>query len=197
MSFSVEHKLHYGICEIPLYELNRFWGNLDNLQQYIDFLYSFSTSDFFNLAQGDIVHHLEHRATNVYEFFFELMDEYTLKNKKKFWVTKFDPLFFADGKERIRFLSCLSTRYTNVKNIIIKRNLKESLTSYLRMEGARYVERQKAYNTLPALLLQTARYYNVYTFSLRVLPHEKFSISFDEFVHQQNIIVERIADFII
>ena len=193
---TVDHELHYGSCEIALYYLNRFWGKLDTIDKYIDFLYNYSTSDFFNLAQGDLDYHLNNPKDNVYEFFFDLMDQHALKNHKNFWSTKIDPPFFSDRKERKLFLKLLNKRYQTVYYISIQRNLDDSLLSYINMEGDYYFKRQKASYLLPMLLLQIARYKNIYTTPEEFSEDNIIRIDFQEFIQNKNAQIKKIATFI-
>lgn len=193
---TVDHELHYGSCEATLYYLNKFWGKLDNVDGYIDFLYNFSSADFFKLAQGDIFYHLDNPKDNVYEFFFDLMDQHALKMNKPYWSTKIDPPFFTDDKERHLFLKLLNKRYPTVYYISIKRNLNDSLLSFINMEGKNYFKRQKASYLLPTLLLQIARYKNIYTLPEEISKGEILKINFEDFIRNKNAQIERIASFI-
>lgn len=132
---TAHHELHYGFCETNLYENAKYWGNFDNLNEYIFFLENYTNADLFKILEGDKNYFLHHRPANFYDFFFELMDQLSEKQEKSYWTIKLDAGFFHDKKELEALKYALNERYDEAKYIIIQREFKGYIRSYMNMIG--------------------------------------------------------------
>lgn len=193
---AVEHWLHYGSCESSIYMNQHYWGDISTTDSYIDFLYRYSSSDYFQLANGDIQYHLERPRENFYEFFFDLMDHHTEKQGKKYWISKLDPHFFIDPNAKKHFFYLLKQRYEEVKFLRIKRDFTNAFKSYRNMEGKNYDLRQKSTNLLPALLIQASRYGLTYQKDIGWDKDNILDISFTEYITDRREYLQKIAKFL-
>ena len=109
------HELHYGVCEVNLYDNAKYWGDFSQLNNYINFLESYCKADVFKLLEGDQSWFRENRAENFYQFFFETIDRFTQKQGNQYWVVKLDPGFFHDAGEFDRFKKEVQKRYSTAK----------------------------------------------------------------------------------
>lgn len=195
---SVEHFLHYGAVENQIYHLNKYWGSLNDTDRYIDFIYDFSKSDFFQLAKGNLEFHFSNKKNTVYDVFFELMDRFAQIEGNNYWVTKLDPQFGTDKIELDIFLQKLRKRYLNIKFISIQRDLYESCLSYSKMEGKYYRLRQYGIFKLPMVLLYNSRYYNTY-YTLKPAIEKSGQIlilNFTSIKHDKAVLINQIRKFI-
>jgi hypothetical protein len=189
----VEHWLHYGSCESNLYMNNAYWGDLSEADQYINFLHQYASSDYFQLAEGDIPFHLQHKRDNFYDFFFDLMDRYAEINQARYWITKFDPHFFMDEAECSKFLKALDKRYDEVKYIRIQRSFEDAFKSYRNMEGKSHDRKQKGINLLPALLLQASRYALTYRNDIDQVEKNVLDLSFEQYISERHKYIKEVA----
>src|SRR5690606_4469547 len=60
----IEHELHHGSHEAKLYGFYKYYKDLNSIDKYIDFLYHYSSEDYFQLAKGSIDFHLRNRRTD-------------------------------------------------------------------------------------------------------------------------------------
>jgi hypothetical protein len=192
----VEHWLHYGSHESNLYKNKKYWGDLSDTENYINFLYQYSSSDYFALCKGDVEYHLNHKRDDFYSFFFDLMDNYTRREGKEFWITKLDQKFFLDPKEREVFFNILHNKYENIKIIRIKRNFKDGFKSYINMEGQSYRMRQQSLSMLPALLLQASRHVLTYDIRVKELHDNTFEINFENYIKNREKYVKEVAAYL-
>jgi len=129
------HDLHYGVCEVNLYDNATYWGDFNDLTQYIHFLNNYCPADVFKILDGNRAYFEENRAANFYEFFFETIDQLTLKQGNQFWAAKLDTGFFHNPAEFENFKRALHERYSTVKFIIIQREYNGYIRSYINMIG--------------------------------------------------------------
>src|SRR5699024_1466614 len=192
----VEHWLHYGSCESSLYMNHAYWGDLSEPEQYIRFLYQYASSDYFQLAEGDITFHLNHKQDNFYDFFLDLMDCDAKRKDCRHWVTKFDPHFFMDDAERKRFLEVLDKRYNEVKFIRIQRDFADAFKSYRNMEGKNHDRRQRVVNLFPALLLQASRYVLTYRKDIELIEDDVLKLSFNKYINERHQYIKEAAQYL-
>lgn len=192
----VEHWLHHGSMESYVYLNQQFWGDMKDRNRYLQFLYQYSGSDYFQQCGGDVEYYLNNPVHSFYNFFLDLMDRHTARNDKNYWVTKLDSCFFYDDKERKKFISLLYDRYETVKFIRIQRPFKAAFNSYRHMEGKQYTLRQKNAAILPALLYQAARYSLIYNKNIGSIPDDVLSIQFDHYIKNREGYRETLAHFL-
>ncbi len=135
------HDLHYGFCEVNLYDNGKHWGDFSNLNQYIHFLDNYCPADVFKILEGDRKYFEEKHAANFYEFFFETIDQFTQKQGNQYWVAKLDPGFFHDPAEFEVFKRTLHERYNKPKFILIQREYNDYIRSYINMIGEAKITR--------------------------------------------------------
>jgi len=135
------HELHYGVCEVNLYDNATHWGDFSDLRRYVHFLNSYCPADVFRILEGNKAYFEENRAANFYEFFFETIDQLTQKQGNQYWTVKLDPGFFHDSAEFDKFKKALHERYATVKFIIIQREFNDYIGSYINMIGEAKLKR--------------------------------------------------------
>src|SRR5699024_4133252 len=165
-----------------LYMNNAYWGDLSDTDSYIRFLYQYASSDYFQLAKGDLQFQLKHKQDDFYDFFFDLMDRYAGIKQARYWITKFDPHLFMDDADRSLFMTKLEKRYKKVKFIRIQRDFEDAFKSYRNMEGKNFDRRQKAVNLFPALLLQASRYVLTYRKDITLIENNVLDLSFEQYI---------------
>lgn len=118
---------HYGIHESAFFciEKNRF-GDLRKDENFIEFMETFASSDYFLLSHLDKKYFYEHRPRDYDEFFRMMMDKYAEKEQTGFWLEKTPAhlLYFND----------LVEKFPDAKFIIIQRNVVDSIKSDLRLK---------------------------------------------------------------
>jgi len=138
---TAHHELHYGFCETDLYENVKYWKNFDDLNSYIFFLENYANADLFKILEGDKNYFIKNRATNFYDFFFELMDQLSRKQGNQYWTIKLSAGFFHDKKEFEALQGELNKRYGKVRYIIIQREYDDYIRSYINMIGDAKIKR--------------------------------------------------------
>ena len=192
----VEHWLHYGSKESNLFLNKTHWGNLSEIDNYIDFVYQYASSDYFQICEGSVEYHLENKRDIFYDFFFDLMDRYAEKKDSRYWITKLDPYFFLFREEMDLFLKALYERYDNPKFIRIKREFKDAFKSYRNMEGSNYELRQYSTMLLPSLILQAARYTVTYSRDVSLIENEVYDISFESYIRNRDKYLNNIVHYL-
>ncbi len=117
---SVQHRLHWGFHESNIYENIKFWGTFKTLDQYLYFLELYCSMDTFQITSLSKEHfYRENFPKDFLDFYFEMMDEFAIKQGSTYWLTKIDPLYLIDDKEMKIFLDRLKERYGEIKFISI------------------------------------------------------------------------------
>lgn len=166
------HELHYGVCEVNLYDNATYWGDFSNLNQYVHFLNNYCPADVFKVLEGDRAYFEKNRAANFYEFFFETIDQLTRKQDNQFWAAKLDPGFFHDTVELDKFKHALHKRYTKVKFIIIQREFNDYIRSYVNMIGEAKLTRNTSLKKRISGITGTMFYHYFYRKMNRLLANE-------------------------
>ncbi len=128
---SIRHFLHWGNHESNIYKKVKYYRDITQLNNYIQFVELFSISDLFKLANGNKEKLKNAQYSSFYDAYFDLMDDLAESENNKFWITKLDPQFFKDPDEFQRFKKHLMKRYPDVKFLFIKRELKSVIRSYI------------------------------------------------------------------
>jgi len=166
------HDLHYGFCEVNLYDNATYWGDFDNLNQYIHFLDNYCPADVFKILEGDRKYFEENRAANFYEFFFETIDQFTRKQGDQYWTIKLDYGFFNDADEFYQFKHALNQRYSTVKFIIIQREFNSYIRSYINTIGKAKLNRNTTFKKRISGITGTMFYHYYYKNIYKLLANE-------------------------
>jgi len=122
----IQAQRHSGIHESAFFCIvkDRF-GNIQNDNNYIEFLETFSSSDYFILSNLDKNYFYKHRSQSYNEFFRMMMDKYAEEQQTEFWLEKTPAhsLYFRE----------LSEIFPTAKFIIVKRNIIDSVKSDVRL----------------------------------------------------------------
>jgi len=192
---STRHFLHWGNHESNIYRKKKFYGDLNNLEQYILFVEQFAVSDLFILANGSKEKLVKKRYRDFYEVYFDLMDDKTIKEGNLFWVTKLDPHFSRDKIEFNRFMKCLQERYDNPKFIFIERDIEHVIKSYVNfIPNKRSKGRVKIWGQSLVMMIKKVAY--DYFFKSIVREHEGISFRYEELLKDELHIKERIESYI-
>ena len=193
----IEHVLHHGSHEAKLHGYYKYYGGLNSIDKYIDFLYHYASEDYFHLAGGDIDFHLKNRRTDFFQFFFDMMDRHCQIENKKYWVAKIDSSFFTDRGALQYFLSVVNRRYKCAKYIRIQRDLLPAAVSAKHMEGRNFHLRKKALLKYYFLMAYTQSWFKTYLLSKKLIPNEKvLDINFDNFIGDRASVKKKIIDYI-
>lgn len=188
---SVQHKLHWGFHESNIYQNKIYWGDLLEINKYINFIEIYSSMDHFRLLEEEKDFLYANRFNEFYEIFFTLMDRYAIRNKKKFWLTKLDPLIYLYEDDLEYFLSILKKRYRTIHFISIQRDFGSVLKSYIKMEGINFNLRQKFIQKKMAVVLGAARYAVHYDAIKKIEnTHNSLSLAFNDMFENKKFIIE-------
>jgi hypothetical protein len=133
---SLQHELHWGFHESNMYKNYKFWGNFDTLDSYIHFLELYSSMDTFKITGLKKDYFYRKKIPKDFlDFYFQMMDDYAIKQGSRYWLTKIDLQYFLHEQEYNDFINRLNKRYTDIKFISIQRNTNDVLASYLKMDG--------------------------------------------------------------
>ena len=85
----IQHKRHHGIHESAFFCIvkDRF-GCLQNDNNYIEFLETFSSSDYFILSNLNKEYFYQNKPRDYDEFFKNMMNKYAEEQKTEFWLEK-------------------------------------------------------------------------------------------------------------
>lgn len=196
---TAEHELHWGIKESKILQNYRYWGDLSDEAAYRNFIELFSSSDYFKLVEGNKNYFYENKVSCFYNFFLNMMNQFALKRKSCYWVTKLDPQFFYYPTELERFLSLVSERYTAPKFIGIIREFKGVLESTLALSESRNLFSGPWRNLLimRRAISETVSY-STYTEKIRVLlsSHNGLLINFEELKSNKMYVTKVIAEYL-
>ena len=156
---TAKHPMHYGVKESAIYRTKKYWGELNEPDQYIQFLELFTSSDYFQLVKGDKAFFYNNHYSDFYELYMELMDQFAVRQGRNTWVTKLDPAFFSDEKALRDFEKVVRERYGEAKFIFVIREYNSYIHSYLRMGGASFAKRNSFWRKYFAILTGTAFYF--------------------------------------
>jgi len=194
---TAHHELHYGFCETNLYENVKYWGDFDALNEYIFFLENYTNADLFKILEGDKNYFLNHRPANFYDFFFELIDQLSEKQGKSYWTIKLDAGFFHDKKELKTLQSALNERYDEVKYIVIRREFKNYIRSYMNMIGGANVKRKTKFKKQLSGVTGAMFYHYFYPRMEHFLKNEQtFHLNYESLKNNYKNTIDQIAEFV-
>ncbi len=189
--------MHYGFCETNLYENAKYWGDFDTLNQYIFFLENYTNADLFKILEGDKNHFLNQRPANFYDFFFELIDQLSKKQGNSYWTIKLDAGFFHNKQELEILKSALKERYGEVKYIIIQREFKDYIRSYMNMIGGTSIKRNTNLKKQISGVTGAMFYHYFYPRMSRFLPNEQtFQLDYEALKSDYKNTLDQIAAFV-
>jgi hypothetical protein len=153
----IQAERHYGIHESAFFciEKNRF-GDLQKDENFIEFIETFSNSDYFLLSNLDKEYFYKNRPRNYDEFFRMMMDKYAEEQNTDFWLEKTPAhlLYFRD----------LVSLFPDAKFIIIKRNILDSIKSDLRLKYYdKNMKKQMKISKILLIIFLTFRYHFYYS----------------------------------
>lgn len=192
-----QHKVHWGFHESNIMHKQLYWKDFNDINKYIHFLELYSSGDHFKLVNGDKEYFYRNRPKDFYDFYFTLMDRYVESINAKCWLTKFDPLHYADSKNLSIFLKVLKERYKKIRFISIKRDIKPGIRSYLNMEGDKYKYRTNPFFKYFACILYCARFVCYYDMIKKVsTEYDVFFVDLKELIGNKEKNLKRMCDFL-
>jgi len=193
----IEHELHRGNHEAKLYSSYKYYGNFTDPNKYLDFIYHYSSGDYFQLAEGNIEYHLKNPKSNFFEFYFDMMNQYCIKNHKKYWLAKIDASFFTDHKVLELFLKTLHEFYGEIKYIKIQRNFEEALLSAVYMPGKDYHKSKSGIYRYYRLLSYTQQWFKTYIIKQDFINKtELLFIDFNDLIKNKEGIIIKMREFL-
>jgi hypothetical protein len=119
----IAHDAHFGILEASdvFQRLPMIFGNLTIPENFIGFMEYYASTDFFRLTGLEKKLFYENRPKDYLEFFRRMMDVYSEKENRRYWVQKADT--YA--------LEKLLKQYDDGKFIMIIRDPKDNVRSAL------------------------------------------------------------------
>ncbi|PHI20720.1 hypothetical protein CEQ90_06620 [Lewinellaceae bacterium SD302] len=193
--YGVAHWLHYGQLESNLCGFNLKYSK-DGSFDCQTFLAEFIEGDYFLLTGQHPKKYSGRPFRNVYDFYFQLMDDAAKENRASYWVTKIDSLFSIHPAQFSLLVQELSFRYERPKFIAIQREPVPTLLSYLNMEGARSNTRKKWLPKIAATVLEACRYssfYDLWLPKLREVFPNTFFMSFTQFIQNDQVIMAKLV----
>jgi len=148
---------HYGIHESAFFCIvkDRF-GDIRNDENFIEFIETFSSSDYFILSNLDKTYFYKNRPRSYDEFFKMMMDKYAEEQKAEFWLEKTPAhlLYFSD----------LLEIFPTAKFIIIKRNIIDAIKSDIRLKYFNeYGQKKMKFPKIFFVIFLTFRYHFYYS----------------------------------
>jgi len=194
---TARHELHYGFCETDLYENAKYWGNFQDLNNYIFFLESYCNADLFKILEGNKDDFFNNPATDFYSFFFELIDKLSEKQGNQYWTVKLSPRFFHDTKEFEAFQAALNKRYGSVKYIVIRRDFKGYIRSYMNMIGKASINRNTSLKKLLSGITGTMFYRYFYPKINRLTSNkDTLHLSYESLKNDYKNTIDRLNTFL-
>ena len=157
-AFAPSHPLHYGIKEPNLYLLQHYFEKSGKEE----FLKVFLESDNYQLLKESSSDLIDSEWRDYEDLFMKLMDSQSERNGKSAWVTKLCPEYLYDPVRLKSLKRKFEDRYNNVFFIEIRRDLRESMTSYVNMSGRKVNFRQKSLLRFPFFFLNYCRFTRLY-----------------------------------
>jgi len=182
---------HEGIHESVFFSnvKDRF-GDLNNDNDFIEFIETFSNSDYFILSQLDKNYFYENRPHSYDDFFKMMMDKYAEKQNAEFWLEK-TPVHTIYYKELLKI-------FPDAKFIVIKRNLMDSIKSDVRMRSF-YGNIQKIFSIsrLMIIFFLTFRYFLYYSAVKHKNKEKKFLlINYEDLKNDRLEITKKICRYL-
>jgi hypothetical protein len=182
---------HNGIHESAFFctVMNRF-GDIRNDNNYIEFLETFSNSDYFILSNLDKNYFYKNRPDSYDEFFKVMMDKYAEEEHTDFWLEKTPAhtLYFSE----------LLTIFPSAKFIVVKRNIVDSVKSDIRLRYFnRDMQRKTKFTKIIFIIFLVFRFYLFYsnTNSKRKKQNCMF-IEYENLKKNREDVTKKICDFI-
>jgi len=122
----VQAERHNGLHESTFFCIVKDrYGDINKDNQYIEFIETFSNSDYFILTNLNKDYFYEHRAKSYDEFFKMMMDTFADQQQTEFWIEKTPAhtVYFND----------LIHLFPTGKFIIVKRNIIDAIKSDVRL----------------------------------------------------------------
>jgi hypothetical protein len=187
----IQAERHYGIHESAFFCLvkDRF-GDIRKDENYIEFIETFSNSDYFILSKLDKEYFYKNRATSYEQFFKMMMDKYAEEQGTEFWLEK-TPAHLLYVKE-IRNL------FPTAKYIVIKRNILDSIKSDIRLK---YFDEQMEKKTkIPKfiwVIFLTFRYHFYYSNLIDFGKEQNYLlINYENLKKNRFDVIRKICDYI-
>ncbi len=122
----VQAERHNGLHESTFYCIVKDrYGDIKDDNHYIEFIETFSSSDYFILTNLEKNYFYKHRARSYDEFFKLMMDKFAEEQNKEFWIEKTPAhsIYFKD----------LIDIFPTAKFIIVKRDIIDAIKSDVRL----------------------------------------------------------------
>ncbi|MDA7951677.1 MAG: sulfotransferase [Pirellulaceae bacterium] len=161
--YSMHHFLHYGNHEADFYRMEKYRQKVDRST----FLEQFKKTDIYQLnALEEEV--FPNDWDSYYHLFFDLMDKKAKAEGKESWTTKLCHDYFYFPRQFANFRKAVNERYENTKYVVIRRDMEQTLISFINLFG-KYRERRLK-NEIVSLYLFLARYKTFYANIHQYLP---------------------------
>lgn len=195
------HRLHYGILETNILRHKEYFvfrNYSSNVNTFYNVMTAFLNSDLAIALNSDQKKCLgfDFKQAELYDLFFDLLDDFTIKQGKETWMTKIDPLLFIKKEELTLFLSCLKKRYKEVKFISIVREYHENQISYMNVTGPKFQSRKTIVGSAMAHLLGAARYRYFNNSSERIIREfSGLALTYDQLLKDKAGVMEKVSSF--
>ncbi|SFB01027.1 Sulfotransferase domain-containing protein [Lentibacillus halodurans] len=181
----INHKETYeGIHESAFFSHVKYhFGDLNDFNNYVEFVESFKNSDYFKLLGLDDSLLYSRHFQSYEEIFNMLMSNYCEKEKKDFWLEK-TPAHSLHLQE-------ISSYFTNCKFIAVTRDTCDVLSSYYKLKGN---GKNKFFFILKELFRITGYYKHINKF----VKHKKniYCITYNDLLNKQDKTLKEICDFV-
>jgi hypothetical protein len=187
----VQAPRHHGIHESAFFcTIKDRYGNLQDDNNYIEFLETFSASDYFLLSNLDKNFFYTNRPTSYDEFFKQMMDTYAEQQHKEFWLEKTPAhtLYYDD----------LQHIFPAAKFIIVKRNIIDSIKSDVRLRYFTPDRQRKTPLSKILFIVFLAFRYSLFYSAVLSKQHKENSlfIEYEQIKKYREAEIKKICDFI-
>jgi len=192
-----QHVVHWGQKESKIYSCWKYAGDLTDDYKFIQFIELYSSTDYFQLVDGDKEFFYRNRPKNFFDLYLTLMDQYAMKQNVRYWVTKLDPRFYEHPRDFKLFLGHLEERYPLCRFVGIRRAFSQVLRSYLGMEGQNSIHKMTSPQKHLAALLESARYVIHYKGISEVIAEKNgLLLEFEEFKSDHERCLQKICSYL-
>jgi hypothetical protein len=153
----IQAERHEGIHESAFFcTIKDRYGNIQNDNNFIEFMEIFSCSDYFLLSNLDKKYFYKNRPKSYDEFFKMMMDKYAETRRADFWLEK-TPAHSLYFSELLRI-------FPDAKFLIIKRNIIDTIKSDIRLKYFdEHMAKKMKFSKIIFTIFLVFRYYLYYS----------------------------------
>jgi hypothetical protein len=185
----IQNEKHFGIYESVFFNcVMANFRDLRNNNDFIQFVESFTVSDYFILSGLNKNIFYEERPNDYYKFFRLMMDRFAEKEKVEFWLEK--------TPAHTLYLEKIYEHYPDAKFISIKRNIIDTIKSTIKMQFDEPKERALRRTIIILLLVYRYQKYYKYVEHFSKNSQAIMCINYEELKESKNQVITEICKFL-